>query len=125
MVCAVINLTDAPVTVSSDSYPAAPDFVQPDSGNLHQGLLQQHLWIQKIICSFSRVQNNNRLGFFCLISALANNFYLFVLFFSSSTINSLVWEETVSFAQCHTALCHSVYVNLLLSSKRNSESKCG
>lgn len=49
----VINLTDAPVTVSSDSYPAAPDFAQPDSGNHHQGLLQQHLRIQKIICSFS------------------------------------------------------------------------
>lgn len=34
-----------PVTVSSDSYPAAPDFVQPGSGNLHPGLLQQHLWM--------------------------------------------------------------------------------
>lgn len=33
------------VTVSSDSYPAAPDFVQLGSGNLHQGLLQQHLWM--------------------------------------------------------------------------------
>lgn len=33
------------VAVSSGSYPAAPDSVQPDSDNLRQGLLQQHLWI--------------------------------------------------------------------------------
>lgn len=38
-----------PVAVSSDSYPAVPDSVQPDSCNLHQGLLQPHLWIFKTI----------------------------------------------------------------------------
>lgn len=35
------------VTVSSDSYPAAPNFERPDFDNLHQGLLQPHLYIFK------------------------------------------------------------------------------
>lgn len=50
----MISWTVDPVTVSSDSYPAAPDFVQPDSDNLRQGLLQQHLRTQKIISAFIR-----------------------------------------------------------------------
>lgn len=33
------------VAVSSGSYPAVPDSVRPDSCNLHQGLLQPHLWV--------------------------------------------------------------------------------
>lgn len=33
------------VAVSSGSYPAVPDSVQPDFGNLRQGLLRPHLWI--------------------------------------------------------------------------------
>lgn len=35
------------VTVSSDSYPAAPNFERPDFDSLHQGLLQPHLYIFK------------------------------------------------------------------------------
>lgn len=50
----MISWTVDPVTVSSDSYPAAPDFVRPDSDNLRQGLLQQHLRTQKIISGFIR-----------------------------------------------------------------------
>ncbi len=49
------------VAVSSGSYPAVPDSVQPDSGNLHQGLLRPHLWIlitqKRIISSFSSGDN--------------------------------------------------------------------
>lgn len=93
--------------VSSGSYPAVPGSVQPGSGILHQGLLQPHLWIiNRIICSQSFTDNKGpeilHQSYFFYICACTRSA------FSLHNQQSCVGGKQVSFAKCHSALCHSL-----------------
>lgn len=90
-----------PVAVSSGFYPAIPDSVQPDFGNLHQDLLQPHL--------LRSSGDNKRAKSLSIIAKSKSFLYLWC---TSSwhflrTINNPAWEDNVSFAQCHWVLCLS------------------